>query len=54
MRQHRGDAKGPAAEVEKSSNIEERQVSGRNYDPSSDDRDMHRLGKSQELKVRNL
>ena len=37
--------------VEEISDSEVQQVSGRNYDPTPDKRDMRRLGKRQELKV---
>ncbi len=36
------------------SNSETQQVSGRDYDPIPDKRDMRRLGKRQELKVGTL
>lgn len=48
------DAEVSAEGVEASSDSDVQQVPGKNYDPSSDVRDMRRLGKSQELKVHNF
>ena len=52
MDQYRKNAQVTAERTEDSPGAEEPQSFGRTYDPSADKRDMRRLGKSQELKVR--
>lgn len=50
--QYRKDANVSSHGVEDNSDSDVQQIPGKNYDPSSDKRDMRRLGKTQELKVR--
>lgn len=51
MDQYGKDAEVSTARVDGSDDSDLQQLPGKNYDPSSDVRDMRRLGKSQELKV---
>lgn len=50
--QYRKDPNVSSNSVGDNSDSDVQQIPGKNYDPSSDKRDMRRLGKTQELKVR--
>ncbi len=54
LRDYPKDGEVSTAGIDDLSDSDLQQVEGKNYDPTPDKRDMRRLGKRQELKVRNI